>query len=67
MLRQIMLDGAEIQLSRLSKMGDWLEKINSSIDWEIFRAPIYGRIRKADYSLGGRPPLDEILMFKTIL
>jgi len=67
MLKQIMLDGAEIQLARLSKMGDSLEKINKLIDWEIFRSPIVNRIRKADYSLGGRPALDEILMFKTTL
>jgi len=67
MLKQIMLDGAEIQLARLSKMGDSLEKINKLIDWEIFRSPIVNRIRKADYSLGGRPPIDEIVMFKTTL
>jgi len=67
MLKEIMLDGVELQLARLSKMGDSLEKINKLIEWEIFRAPIVRRIRKADYSLGGRPPLDEILMFKTTL
>jgi IS5 family transposase len=37
------------------------------IDWEIFRARIKKRIRKADYSKGGRPPWDEILMFKVTL
>ena len=65
--KQIILFGAEMQLARLSKMGDSLEKINEVIDWEIFRAPIRNRIRKTDYSQGGRPPWDEILMFKTIL
>jgi len=67
MLKQIILNGAEIQLARLSKMGDSLEKVNKLIDWEIFRAPIRKKIRKADYTQGGRPPLDEILMFKTTL
>jgi len=66
-LKQIILEGAELQLARLSKMGDSLEKINSAIDWEIFRGPIRKKIRKADYSQGGRPPLDEIMMFKTTL
>jgi len=65
--KQIILDGVELQLARLSKMGDSLEKINRVIDWEIFRTPIRDRIRKPDYSLGGRPPIDEIVMFKTTL
>jgi IS5 family transposase len=65
--KQIILYGADIQLARLSKLGDSLEKINEAIDWEIFRAPIRKRIRKEDYSKGGRPPTDEILMYKTTL
>jgi len=65
--KQIQLFGAEVQLARLTKMGDSLEKINEMIEWEIFRVPIRNRIRKADYSQGGRPSWDEILMFKTIL
>jgi len=65
--KQILLLGAEVQLDRLSKLGDPLEKINISIDWEIFRAPIRKKIRKADYSQGGRPPIDEILMYKITL
>jgi IS5 family transposase len=67
MHKQTILNGAEIQLARLSKMGDSLEKINGLIEWEIFRSPIRKKIRKEDYSKGGRPPLDEILMFKTTL
>jgi len=67
MLKQKILDGVELQLARLSKMGDSLEKINEIIDWEIFRSPIRKKIRKEDYSKGGRPPLDEIMMFKTML
>ena len=62
-----MLFGAEVQLDRLSKLGDPLEKINISIDWEIFREPIRKLVRKEDYSKGGRPPIDEILMFKITL
>jgi len=65
--KQIILFGAEMQLARLSQMGDSLEKINEAIDWEIFREPIKTRIRKTDYSKGGRPAWDEILMFKTML
>jgi len=65
--KEIIVDGLEQQLARLSKMGDSLEKIERVIEWEIFRSPIRKRIRKADYSMGGRPPLDEIVMFKTTL
>ena len=64
---QIYLNGADIQLERLSKLGDPLERINAAIDWEIFRVTIRKRIRKEDYTKGGRPPTDEILMFKVML
>ena len=64
---QLILNGADIQLERLTKLGDPLEKVNAAIDWEIFRAPIRKRVRKEDYSKGGRPPMDEIMMFKITL
>ena len=50
----------------MSKLGDPLAKINELIDWEIFREPIKNAIRK-DMSKGGRPPFDEILMFKNTM
>ena len=62
--KQLIMNGADIQLGRLSKLGDPLEKINATINWEVFRETIRRRVRKEDYSKGGRPPLDEILMFK---
>ena len=64
MQKQINFMGADIQLDRLSKLGDPLEKINETIDWEIFRHSIRKRVRKENYDKGGRPPIDEILMFK---
>jgi len=67
MAKQINMLGAEIQLERLSKLGDPLEKINETIDWESFRYSIRKRVRKPDYSKGGRPPHDEVLMFKITL
>ena len=65
--KQLILNGSDVQLARLSKLGDPLEKINETIDWEIFRDSIRRRVRKPDYSKGGRPPLDDILMFKITL
>ena len=67
MKKQLMIYGADVQLDRISKLGDPLERINEAIDWEMFRRPIRKRVRKDDYSKGGRPPLDEILMFKITL
>ena len=67
MKKQLMLYGADTQLERLSKLGDPPEKINAAIDWEMFRTPIVKRIRKEEYSKGGRPPTDEVLMFKMAL
>jgi len=67
MPKQLNMMGADIQLDRLSKLGDPLEKINEIMDWEIFRYSIKKRVRKPDYSKGGRPPIDEILMFKITL
>jgi len=66
-LKQLIMNGADVQLGRLSKLGDPLEKINETIDWECFRYSIRKRVRKPGYSKGGRPPYDEILMFKITL
>jgi IS5 family transposase len=65
--KQMIMFGADVQLDRLSKLGDPLEKLNIAVNWEIFRTAIKKRIRKEDYSKGGRPPTDEILMFKIVL
>ena len=67
MKKQLMLYGAEVQLERLTKLGDPLEKIKGAIDWDIFRGPIKKRIRKEDYAKGGRPAMDEVLMLKITL
>ena len=64
---QLMMYGADIQLGRLSKLGGPLEKLNGAIDWEIFRDLLRARVRQADYSKGGRPPFDEMMMFKITL
>jgi len=67
MAKQIILNGADIQLERLTRLGDPLEKLNAAINWEIFRAKLLERTRKDNYSKGGRPPFDVIFMFKIIL
>jgi len=62
-MKQLRLFGTQIQLERISQLGDPLVKINELIDWEMFREPIETAIRK-DMSKGGRPPYDAVLMFK---
>jgi len=62
-MKQLKFYGEEMQLWRLTKLGDPLEKINKLINWEMFREPIESSIRK-DMSKGGRPPYDAILMYK---
>jgi hypothetical protein len=34
----------EIQLRKLTRLGDFLEKINKTIDWKIFRKAIRKRL-----------------------
>jgi len=64
---QMLLFGVETQLKKLTKMGDQLEAMKEKIDWELFREKIEKAIRKADYSKGGRPPWDVVLMFKIVM
>lgn len=51
----------------LERLGDPLPKIKAVVNWEGFRE-VLERIRPAkDPRLGGRPPLDAVLMFKTLV
>jgi len=51
----------------LEQLGDPLPKIKAVVDWERFR-PVLERIRpEKDPRKGGRPPLDAVLMFKTLV
>jgi len=47
-MKQLQMFGADTQLSRLSKMGDPLEKINAIINWEVFRPILQKRVRKLE-------------------
>jgi len=59
--------GVEIQLEKLTKMGDQLIAMKDLIDWEMFRAPIEKAIRKPNYEKGGRPAWDAVMMFKIVM
>lgn len=51
----------------LSKLGDPLEELNKIIKWEIFLSDITRACRKEGTGKGGRPPYDEIMMFKILV
>ena len=55
------------RLDRLSEMGDPLEKVAVTVDWELFRPIIDNTLRKEPYAKGGRPPFDSIMMFKIVM
>ena len=68
-MRQIGLFDEDNRLSRLSEMGDPLEKVAKTIDFEIFR-PILDKVfdyQTYDNGKGGRKPWDRVLMFKILL
>lgn len=57
----------DIRLSKLSELGDPLEKLGQGIDFEIFRAVLEEKLFKHPQGKGGRPPYDYVLMFKILI
>jgi IS5 family transposase len=55
------------RLFRLSSLGDPLEKVAASVDFEIFRPLLNKVFQRKAVSPGGRPPWDYVLMFKILL
>lgn len=57
----------DIRLTRLSKLGDPLEKLNQGIDFEVFRAVLETGLEKVAKGKGGRRPFDYVMMFKILI
>jgi transposase, IS5 family len=55
------------RLQKLSNQGDPLEKLNSKMDWEIFRPLLRRCFKKEPKGPGGRPSFDYVLMFKILI
>lgn len=56
------------QLEKLSKLKDPLEKLNSKINFEIFRESLNSIYKKTDAkSSAGAKPYDYVLMFKIVI
>jgi IS5 family transposase len=57
----------DIRLTKLSELGDPLEKLNTHIDFEIFRDLLETNLSKIAKGKGGRKPYDYVLMFKILI
>ena len=59
----------EFKLSKISKAGDALEKLNKYINWELFRKPLENALKneEKDEQKGGRPAYDLLLLFKILI
>jgi hypothetical protein len=47
-----------------SAKSDILERLNTVVDFELFRADLERAVPRSDRAKGGRPPFDHVLMFK---
>jgi len=57
----------EKRLDKITKLGDTLALLSAIVDWTIF-VPILDRaIPRIKNPKGGRPPLDNLLMFKILI
>lgn len=57
----------DIRLTKLSKLGDPLVKLNDSIDFEVFRGILEEKLTRLPKGKGGRPPYDYVLLFKILI
>jgi len=64
---QISLYDGEKRLEKITKLGDSLEQLNTIVDWEIFKPTLDRAIPREVSEKGGRPPMDNLLMFKTLI
>ena len=57
----------DFRLSKLSQLGDPLDKLNEGVDFEMFRSILEEKLDKLPKAPGGRPPYDYVLMFKILI
>jgi len=55
------------RLEQISQQGDPLEKLNSLIDWEVFRPVLEQALQKPSKGPGGRPAFDYVKMLKILV
>ena len=52
---------------KLSELGDVLEQLNAIVNWQIFIPVLNRAIPRIISPKGGRPPLNNLLMFKILV
>jgi transposase len=57
----------DLRLSKISKLGDPLERLNNGVDFELFRNLLEAELYKAPKGEGGHPGYDYVLMFKILI
>jgi len=57
----------DIRLSKLSQLGDPLEKLLNGVNFEMFRDYLEEHLTTEAKGKGGRPPYDYLLMFKILI
>ncbi len=57
----------DLRLTKLSQLGDPLEKLNKGIDFEVFRESLEAGLSKLPRGKGGRRPYDYVMLFKTLI
>jgi len=57
----------DIRLSKLSQLGDPLDRLNQGIEFEKFRIFLEDGLSKEPHGKGGRPPYDYVMMFKIMI
>lgn len=58
----------QFRLDKISNQNDPLVKLQKHIDFEIFRKPLKDHFEAGkDYSQGGRPSFDHLMMFKILV
>jgi len=66
-MEQRSLFGLSEHLERLSKIGDPLEVLEATVDFEYFRGWLLEGLGYGDGARGGRPPFDPVSMFKALI
>lgn len=66
-MEQRSLFGLSEHLERLSKIGDPLEVLEATVDFEYSRGWLLEGLGYGDGAKGGRPPFDPVSMFKALI
>ncbi len=66
-MEQRSLFGLSEHLERISRIGDPLEVLEATVDFEYFRGWLVEGLGYGDGARGGRPPFDPVSMFKALI